>query len=110
MRMWMIPPDQLCRKHLLVEHFEIHKHRHVFLKKQSISGRIEPVTQIEPVSMENRHNELVNEMIIRGMNHASPYDQPDISYLPISEQFAKVHIDQSYKDLISRCEAIKKII
>ena len=62
MRMWMVNPKILCRKHLLGEHGEIHKHRHNFVKQHSITKRIE-LGQIEPSSMESRHDELVKEMI-----------------------------------------------
>jgi len=40
MRMWMVEPKLLCKKHLLGEHNEIHKHRHNFVKKHSVKGRI----------------------------------------------------------------------
>ena len=52
MRLWMIDPKLLCTQHLLGEHLEIHKHRHVFIKHYSITGRIYPIVQIEPASME----------------------------------------------------------
>ena len=62
MRMWMISPGLLCNKHLIGEHGDIHKHRHNFVKKHSISGRLSPIVQIEPSSMEKRHDELTLEM------------------------------------------------
>jgi hypothetical protein len=62
----MINPSLLCNKHLIGEHGEIHKHRHVFEKQYSVSGRISPVVQIQPQDMEKRHNELAKEMSIRG--------------------------------------------
>lgn len=58
MRMWMIDPAFLCRKHLLGAHGEIHKHRHTFEKKYSIDGRITPIVQIEPGSMKEEHDRL----------------------------------------------------
>lgn len=102
MRMWMIDPKLLCNKHLLGEHGEIHKHRHNFVKGHSIAGRIFPIVQIEPASMQSRHDALVCEMTIRGMNHNSPYEQPDLSFY---EEIAdvKVNVSESHKDLISRC-------
>lgn len=103
MRMWMIDPTLLCRKHLLGEHGEIHKHRHNFVKKHSMSGRISPVVLIEPKCMQSRHDELALEMTNRGFNHNSPYSQPDISYLSEYEQNAKVDIDFNYEDLSMRC-------
>lgn len=99
----MVEPSLLCRKHLLGEHGEIHKHKYNFIKKHKIDKRISPVVQIEPKSMSNRHDKLVIEMLNRGYNHKSPYYQPDISYLPLKQQHAKVNIETSYQDLIKRC-------
>lgn len=104
MRMWQIAPALLCNKHLLGEHGEIHKHRHNFVKQHRIDGRISPVVQIEPASMGTRHDELAAEMTRRGMNHKSPYEQPDISYLPEWQQNAKVDVATSLADLCERCE------
>jgi len=101
--MWMVNPRCLCRKHLLGEHGEIHKHKHNFEKKHSMAGRL---GQIEPASMEARHDELAREMVRRGYNHKSPYSQPDVSYLPQMT----VDIRQSLDDLQSRCEECTKLI
>ena len=99
--MWMINPKILCRKHLLGEHGEIHKFRHNFVKKHKMYGRI---GQIEPKSMQKRHDELAIEMAKRGYNHKSPYIQPDISHLP------KMIVDQeeSLVDLITRCNECRR--
>jgi hypothetical protein len=97
----MVNPRILCRQHLLGEHNEIHKHRHVFEKKQSIAGRY---GQIEPESMKKRHDELAAEMIRRGYKHDSPYEQPDISYLPERDRFGTVDRETSLRLLISRCQ------
>ena len=110
MRMWMVNPKLLCDKHLLGEHGEIHKHRHNFVKQHSISKRVSPVVQIEPNAMETRHDILADEMLHRKMNHQSPYEQPDISYLPIYERNAVVDINNSLMDLSNRCpECAKRI-
>lgn len=103
MRMWMVDPKFLCNKHLLGEHGEIHKHRHIFEKQYSISGRIYPQVQIQPSAMQLRHDELVLEMQRRNMRHQSPYKQPDVSYLPDHEKFAVVDITESLIDLKDRC-------
>jgi hypothetical protein len=94
--MWMVNPKILCRRHLLGEHGEIHKHRHNFVKRHKMDGRI---GQIEPESMKTRHDELAEEMILRGYNHNSPFEQPDISYLPEM----RVNVETSLKDLLNRC-------
>jgi hypothetical protein len=103
MRMWMIDPKLLCRKHLLGEHSEIHKHKHNFEKKHSIAKRIE-FGQIEPKSMKVRHDQLVEEMIRRGYNHKSDYSMPDISYLNDYQMNFQVDINKSKDDLYNRCE------
>jgi len=108
MRMWMVDPRTMCTKHLLGEHGEIHKHRHNFVKKHSIKGRIIPKVQIEPLSMKRRHDMLADEMRIRGMNHKSPYEMPDISYLPDELRLARVPIFEAMNDLHARCELCKK--
>lgn len=110
MRMWGVNPKLLCRQHLLGEHNEIHKHRHNFVKKHSIAKRISPVVQIEPENMKKRHDELVEEMIARGYNHNSPYEQPDLSHLTSEERYAKIEIGISIADLRNRCpECTKRI-
>lgn len=104
MRMWMIDPKLLCRKHLLGEHGEIHKFRHNFVKQHSIVGRMKPIVQIEPLKMKLRHDELAKEMLRRGFNHNSPYTLPDLSYLPEEFTNAKVNIGYNIIDLMERCE------
>lgn len=106
MRMWMVDPKLLCNKHLLGEHGEIHKHKHNFVKKHNMFGRLKSPSQIDPQAMEVRHNELAQEMLIRGMNHKSPYLQPDVSYLPK----ANIDINFNLKDLSNRCENCSKRI
>lgn len=108
MRMWMIDPKLLCRKHLLGEHGEIHKFKHNFEKKHSIDKRIEQ-GQIEPNSMEIRHNELALEMLRRGYIHKSPYFIPDLSYLSNKQKYFKVNKIEAITDLYNRCEECKKL-
>lgn len=103
MRYWMIPPENLCRQHLLGCHSEFHKFRHMFVNKKSVKGWIFPKTLIEPVAMKQYHDDCAKEMLRRGYNHQSPYEMPDISYLPPDQRYAKVNIDQSFNDLSIRC-------
>lgn len=110
MRMWMLEPVLLCKKHLLGAHGELHKHRHNFVKQHKMDGRMEPVVQIEPKSMKVQHDKLAAEMIQRGYNHKSPYEQPDISYLPEKYQVAEVDTDISIRDLMERCPDCKRRI
>ena len=103
MRMWMIDPEDLCKKHLIGEHGEIHKHKHNFEKRRSIKGRIHPVVQIEPASMKSRHDALVQEMINRGYKHESPYEMPDLEYLPLEMRNARVDKMLNVWELYNKC-------
>lgn len=96
----MCDPRILCRAHLLGEHGELHKHRHCFEKQRSMSGRR---GQIEPMAMKARHDALAAEMVRRGYMHASPYEQPDISYLPDDDRNGLVDRKSALDDLITRC-------
>jgi hypothetical protein len=107
--MWMVNPKLLCNNHLLGEHGEIHKHRHNFEKKHKMDGRLSPVVQIEPMSMQSRHDELAKEMLHRNINHKSPFLQPDISYLQQKGEM-KVDMMLSLVDLSERCNECKKRI
>lgn len=98
MIMWMVDPEKMCRKHLLGEHGEIHKHRHIFVKGWSIAGR---KGQIEPAMMQERHDALAVELTNRGYKHNSPYSMPDLSNYDLSE--FTVNIEKSTLDLMSRC-------
>lgn len=107
----MIDPRLLGRQRLLGEHGELHKHRHNFAKRHSITGRISPVVQIEPLSMQSRHDALAAEMVRRGYNHASPYTMPDLSYLPPEHRNVRVDRDESIRELMLRCpESRERII
>lgn len=99
----MVDPEWLCRKHLLGEHGEIHKHKHNFVKRHSIAKRVSPVVQVEPLAMQARHDALAAEMARRGYTHASPYEQPDLSYLPLEHRSAVVDTQAAMLDLFARC-------
>lgn len=105
MRMWMVEPEFLCKKHLLGEHGEIHKFLPSFRKGVRVDGRFNPVVQVQFNKYVERHDALANEMLRRGYNHKSPLvDVPDFS-LTYPEYFDKiVDIQKSLCDLMSRCE------
>jgi hypothetical protein len=109
MRMWLINPKLLCDKHLLGEHGELHKHRHNFVKKHNMDTRIIR-GQIQVNDMKIRHDELAQEMLSRGFKHQSPYEMPDISYIPEELINRKVDIEKNIEDLKSRCEKCRDII
>jgi len=108
--MYMVNPILMCDQNLRGEHYEFHKHRHIFVRHYRIDGRISPIVQIEPESMQARHDELVEEMLRRGMKHNSPYVQPDLSYLPDWQRYAKVDLAYNLRDLAGRCAACRERI
>ena len=110
MRMWMLEPKILCCKHLLGGHCELHKHKHVFEKHYSIFGRIYPTVLIEPENMKKRHDDLAQEMLSRGYNHQSSYEQPSLSHLPDDQRYAKADLEYNLGDLYDRCPECKKRI
>jgi hypothetical protein len=108
--MWCIDPKLLCRKHLLGEHGELHKFRHNFVKKHNMNKRIE-LGQIDPVFMGIRHDELAKEIENRGYNHNSPYEQPDVNYIPdILLDYCYINIEQNMQELKNRCPECRKRI
>jgi len=102
MRMWMVDPRLLCRKHLLGEHGEIHKHRWCFERGHRMDKRVE-TNAIEPGSMEKRHDELAAEMCRRGYRHNSPYEQPDLAHYSDRIKSAVVDKAASLVMLLDRC-------
>ena len=107
MRMWMINPRHLCRKHLLGEHGELHKHRPSFVKQHSISGRR---GQIEPQAMAYRHDALAAEMVRRGYKHQSPYEMPDLSHLSPEDLAGRVDVEVSLRELRTRCSECSALL
>ena len=104
MRMWMIPVFLLCRKHLLGEHGEIHKHLPSFRKGHKIHGRFYPVVQIQLKGLVARHDELAEEMVARGFNHKSPLvNVPRLRH--IYPEYYDLEVDPiiAVQDLIARC-------
>jgi hypothetical protein len=77
MRIWDLPPEHLCRAHLLGEHRELHAIWTVLT-----SGRTGYAHHPETLRWRGRlkalwlrHQALVAEMQRRGYRHASPLDE-----------------------------------
>lgn len=102
----MLPTNLMCDQHILGEHGEHHKHRHNFVKRHNMAGRLAYPSQIDPHRMKERHDEIALEMVRRKMNHKSPYEQPDTSYLPE----ANVDLEYNLIDLMCRCKECERRI
>ena len=76
MRIWDLPVNHLCRKHLLGEHRELHA-IWVVLTKNKKGYRNHPETKRwegKLKALYKRHDEEVREMIERGYSHLSILD------------------------------------
>jgi hypothetical protein len=71
--MWMVNPKIMCNQHLIGEHLELHMFIGSIKKNISMQGYLKN-NLLEPNSLYARHNELVKEIIYRGMNHKSDLD------------------------------------
>jgi len=106
MRVWMVPPQILCRKHLLGEHVETHMFKGAMRKHIALDGYLEN-NLLEIPQLANRHALLVEEMQRRGYRHASPLPAGEVEALgnsyPASQRQVKVDAEASRADLLSRC-------
>lgn len=80
MRVWDIPPDRLCRNHLLGQHNEIHGLWTIITLDRKGFGHHPETSRWRGklVARYRRHEETVAEMLRRGYNHASP-PPPDLA-------------------------------
>ena len=97
MRMWMVNPRRMCRKHLLGEHVEIHMLAGSLVRGRSIDGFLAKGL-LAPSAMQTRHAQLVAEMLRRGYRHASPLETAGLQ-LPAGKVDRRVSI----ADLMARC-------
>ncbi|ATU07747.1 pyrimidine dimer DNA glycosylase/endonuclease V [Methanohalophilus portucalensis] len=76
MRIWDLPPSELCRQHLLGEHRELHALWSIITKnKKAYSNHPETLRWKGKLhALYLRHETLVSEMQKRGYNHNSPLD------------------------------------
>jgi hypothetical protein len=107
--MWMIKVETMCQQHLLGEHVECHMISGSINKKKSLRGFAEN-NCLQLYSLKKRHDEIATEMGRRGMNHKSPLEVPDVSYLSDKEIFSLVDQKKSHQEIKKRCEKCKKII
>jgi len=100
-------------RHLLGEHFEIHKHRHVFVKGHGIAGRVAG-NAVEPEAMGRRHDELEREIRRRAREAgrkppSSPYEQPDLSAYSVEHRCFKIDREAARELLMDRCPECRRL-
>jgi len=71
MRIWEIPPEKLCRQHLLGEHRELHAIWSIITKnKKAYTHHPETLRwRVRLKALYMRHKSLVHEMVERGYKH-----------------------------------------
>lgn len=76
MRIWDLPPSELCRNHLLGEHRELHGLWNILTRGLRGYRRHPETVRWEGrlAALHRRHEALVEEMERRGYRHASPLD------------------------------------
>ena len=106
MRMWMVDPRTMCRKHLMGEHVETHMYVGAMLKGTKVSGYIAG-NLLEPLSLQRRHDELAAEMVARGYKHDSVMGPNAVTAalasLPEAELIATVSVADARAELHRRC-------
>ena len=88
MRIWDLPPERLCRQHLLGEHRELHAIWSVLTNGRRGYAR-HPETlrwQGKLGALWLRHAALVDDMQRRGYQHHSPLDQQLATGALVQEQ------------------------
>ncbi len=96
MRMWGVPPELLCDRHLLGEHVEMHMFVGSLRKGISVAGYVRDGL-VDLSRIRARHRELAREMRRRGMHHRSP--------LPKHRRIrgGEVNVAANLRELSRRC-------
>ncbi|MEA3376144.1 MAG: pyrimidine dimer DNA glycosylase/endonuclease V [Chloroflexota bacterium] len=76
MRIWDVPPEKLCRNHLLGEHSELHAVWSILTQGKDGYARHPEVLRWRGKlkALYLKHDEIVEEMERRGYQHNSPLD------------------------------------
>lgn len=102
MRMWNVPVELMCGKHLRGEHVETHMFLGTLNRGSSLQGYIDKGL-FDLSKLQSRHDELAAEMKSRGDNHQSPlFVVPRLH--PKWDQPSKIDTQENILELSRRCE------
>jgi hypothetical protein len=101
--MWMVDPRIMCRQHLLGEHVEIHMFIGTLNRGKTVEGYLEKGL-LEVHNLYSRHQELVEEMKLRGYNHHSDVD----TKWKHAKKLGVIDKKKNLKNLIERCPRCKQ--
>ena len=104
MRMWLVNPRLLCRKHLLGEHVEMHMFKSTILLGRNVEGFLNRGL-LDIGNIKHRHDELMLELIRRGYKHNSPMKR-----FNEGEEAKTVNIKNNLLELSHRCKECRKLI
>lgn len=96
MRIWDIPPNKLCTKHLLGEHRELHAIWNILTQNKSGYSK-HPETlrwKGKLAALYLRHEELVKEMLRRKYNHKTELDRKYATGNLSQNQFVNTYDEQ----------------
>lgn len=111
MRMWLVTPKVLCRKHLLCEHADLHMLAKYLKDDRCLNNYIEN-GMIHTKQILDRHNDLKYAMLDRDYNHDSPLVMSPDTLVQSIRLGLECYINKlnSFKILHNRCEECKKRI
>jgi hypothetical protein len=96
MRIWDLPPELLCRQHLLGEHRELHGLWQILTQGKQGYAR-HPETQRwrgKLKALYRRHEALVAEMARRGYRHATPLAESEATGAELQEDYKDAPAEQ----------------
>jgi hypothetical protein len=100
----MVDPRKMCSQHIRGEHFECHMFVGSICKGISMKGYVEK-GMLDSSMLLQRHDELVEEMLRRNMNHQSEISLEGIKQF---EGIGSVDVRASIAELIKRCPDCRK--
>lgn len=98
MRMWNVPVDLMCDKHLRGEHVETHMFVGSISKGKSLTGFIQDGLFYGP-ELQQRHDDLAAEMLARGGNHNSPLE----GFSGYLQKENHIDVQSNIRELARRC-------
>jgi hypothetical protein len=112
MRMWNIDPRLMCRRHLLGEHVEMHMFASCIDMDKNLQGYMNNgLVDLEYI--EQRHEDLAQEITTRGYNHYSPLLMSDIyryaKNLGITF-LGEIRVKDNMEILKGRCPECRRLI
>lgn len=102
--MWCVPPEYLCRNHLMGEHAELHQLVGTILRHpngEAIAKGHAEEGNIDTTRIGRRHAKLATEITNRGYNHDSPIE----TVPPIA--IGTVNVEENLQELVARCDSCR---